>query len=273
MAWILEARELSPYYFLKRIMFDIYALQSECKKEALAGTNILTFAAETTLMENQQYLRENPLDAVCLNEGIYTVKKKNQPNALSHVVDINLKHCGACFRWDQSGVPCCHALAVLSAAGITTRPEFYTNCFHRLNQQATRTEMYRTCVLTGLVPDDNNVQNLKLTRSFQPLTPILHVDSRSSLTSKRIRSNGESTSGRAVKAHRKSKAPCPRCGKLLKDTGKMHDIRACLNAQRKKGGEAPTTEAPTTEESTSIVNDTQESSVTIHAASSKQTFL
>ena len=38
MAWILEARELSPYYFLKRIMFDIYALQSECKKEALAGT-------------------------------------------------------------------------------------------------------------------------------------------------------------------------------------------------------------------------------------------
>ena len=53
----------------------------------------------------------------------------------------------------------------------------------------------------------------------------------------------------------------------------MHDIRACLNAQRKKGGEAPTTEAPTTEESTSIVNDTRESSVTIHAASSKQTFL
>lgn len=50
MAWILEARELSPYYFLKRVMFDIYALQSECKKEALAGTNILTFAAETTLM-------------------------------------------------------------------------------------------------------------------------------------------------------------------------------------------------------------------------------
>jgi len=133
--------------------------------------------------------------------------------------------------------------------------------------------MYRTCVLTGLVPDDNNVQNLKLTRSFQPLTPILHVDSRSSLTSKRIRSNGESTSGRAVKAHRKSKAPCPRCGKLLKDTGKMHDIRACLNAQRKKGGEAPTTEAPTTEDSTSIVNDIQESSATIHAASSKQTFL
>ena len=45
----------------------------------------------------------------------------------------------------------------------------------------------------------------------------------------RIRSEGEQGKGRCIPSKSKDRVPCPRCSKILKNTGKKHDIVACNN--------------------------------------------
>jgi hypothetical protein len=236
MAWMLEARELSPYYFVKRIMSDIFSQQATLNDESRKSDRLLTDAAESWRLEALEKLRENPQEVTFLRRNVYSVHSIGNSTASVHTVDISLKHCGACMKWDQTGVPCHHAFAVLTTLGVMNDVGSYHSYFHRLHMQSLRQEMYTNCQLNGFLPDDNDVLSRKYSGSYTALTPVLREDKTSSLSKLRIHSTGDlGNKGRSRKPSSKSKVPCSRCGKLLKFSTQTHEIKACLNWQKKRG--------------------------------------
>lgn len=93
--------------------------------------------------------------------------------------------------------------------------------------------MYMHCKLSGVLPDDNDLENLIALGNFQPLIPLLQVDDLSAISKKRFRSEGEQGKGRYISAATKEKIQCLRCSKILKNTGKPHNIIACMNYANK----------------------------------------
>ena len=66
-------------------------------------------------------------------------------------------------------------------------------------------------------------------RKFENLKPITKIDEFSAISKKRIRSEGENGKGRYISSKIKDRIQCPRCSKIIKNTGKVHDIIACNN--------------------------------------------
>jgi hypothetical protein len=101
---------------------------------------------------------------------------------------------------------------------------------------STCSQCVRKCTLLGFLPDDNDVFSRKYSGNYAALTPVLREDRTTSLSKLRIQSTGDlSSKGRSRKPSSKSKVPCTRCGKLLKFSTQTHEIRACLNWQKKRG--------------------------------------
>ena len=80
---------------------------------------------------------------------------------------------------------------------------------------------------TGVLPDDNALENLMALGKFEPLVPMLKIDELSAISKKRFRSEGEHGKGRYISATTTGRIACPRCSMILKNTGRPHNNLAC----------------------------------------------
>lgn len=189
MAWLLDEREESPYFCIRLLFENIFRLEHAHNNEALSCESLLCNHAYKIFMENIKQLEENPQEVIETNvEGLYTVYKKNGGiNTSRYSVNIKSKHCGSCFKWNQGEVPCYHALAVFQHLDIMKSCDFFTEkYFHPVHLQKTRCDMYMNCKLSGVLPDDNALENLIALGNFQPLEPLLRIDDMSTISKKRI---------------------------------------------------------------------------------------
>ena len=232
----MEEREESPYYCIRYLFEHIFRLEQTYNDEAISCNSLLCDSAQKHFLENVKLLEENPQEIFETNvPGLYTVYKKNGGiNTARFTVNITSKHCGACFKWNQGEVPCYHALAVFRHMDIMNSDDFFSSkYFHPVHLQKTRQDMYMNRKLSGVLPDDNVLENMIAKGKFQPLRPVLKIDDFSAISRKRFRSEGENGKGRYISAATKDKIACPRCSKILKNTGKIHDIMACMKFANK----------------------------------------
>lgn len=115
-SWLINLRYHNCYKFVWMLLEKLTDLHNRQREKATKHTNTLTetalIAANVEIKHAQEYANVSIVDQ---ETGLYVVRHNNQ-NSLSHgcQVDMLKKSC-ECTRWEQKGVPCRHAIAVLHA--------------------------------------------------------------------------------------------------------------------------------------------------------------
>jgi hypothetical protein len=239
-SWCKEERSLGSAFFFTQAIFmtnaqrlvDLRATatKAEASRSRITPfayaifdhTRINTNAAHYTVLVQRQ---EPP-------KGLVTNAVGNSARQRTYNVDFLLMICD-CRHWEQSGVPCLHAVLLFHRV-YPSQPMpakyFYEWChIDRLKS------MFTTDDYMINIPDVDAVASLVYANADRyKLYPLIISDDTSSKSSKRIRSTGEgSSSGGQSKASlgRKQKRPCDGCGKLISGNtlvnGK-HKLSACV---------------------------------------------
>ena len=130
--------------------------------------------------------------------------------------------------WQQLGVPCIHAVAVIQQRQILSDPLFYTETyFHPSALTATKIALF-TNKLTGIFPSDSDVDERKILTDYLPLHPTIVLKKGEVISKKRFTSIGEAPSSSSITTtacKKGARKPCVHCGKLIK--GPHTNFRAC----------------------------------------------
>jgi hypothetical protein len=136
-------------------------------------------------------------------------------------VDTISMTCTCCY-WQQTGIPCQHAVAVFTLWNMPATELFSTKCFSATHLTSNWRKMYQESPdLVGMIPTEDEVKCFKVREensAVQLTQPALvAVDNFASSTMLRIRSRGErkragTTSVTQVKT---PKIICRNCGKII----------------------------------------------------------
>lgn len=134
-----------------------------------------------------------------------------------YIVSMGTREC-SCKHWQDSGVPCLHATAVVRKFALDRNEDFYTSkYFHETMLMSHRRAMFRECPLIGRLAADSDVAARRANGQYQKLTAVTKPFEGERVTSLRITSTGETSKGRSIKLRdaNKRQHQCPHCSKWI----------------------------------------------------------
>lgn len=151
-------------------------------------------------------------------------------------VDLSRMYCG-CGSYQQTGIPCIEAWAVIKQLGIPTaqifcETYFDSSCFSR----KLKSMFHDVPSLIGRLPTDANVDDRMCSKHYRNMRAPLHVDNKSDASSKRIASAGDSmrsNSAISKTAYKKAKIECQHCKTVLSRSSKHPQSRCAKNCTKK----------------------------------------
>jgi hypothetical protein len=234
--WLLEARHLSVYYFIRKVLGDGFTRHDAMRNDILSWNKILNFSAHASFEEVVLKERNQPLTCTILDSvaGIAMVHSASQDTWQATTCRVNLSEwkCDKCITWSQKGHPCREAWAVIRCLNRHTTSDFYTTrYFHRSLLAANFQNFFGDVPsLIGKLPSDNEICDYSAGHSARRVLPPIVQDATTPITSKRIRSVGESGTTSAISSKnlkKKTKRPCLACGRVLSENTK-HPTTACI---------------------------------------------
>jgi hypothetical protein len=161
---------------------------------------------------------------------------ETQEHGFTSGVNLSEKAC-TCGRYQQTGIPCMHAWAVLmelriSDSDLFTDKYFHMHCFTLpLKSMFTKVPSF-----IGTVPSTSAVEDRLHRQIFQTVRPRLVVNTVSCRSSKRITSSGEASGKSSISAgaFSKSRKQCGICLKMLARRT-IHPPSACKKVCLSKG--------------------------------------
>jgi hypothetical protein len=259
-AWCRRARFLDPLMFLKVFLSQILCRHDEYRTELENLSSVLHPQAikhfeviavlivicyyHVTLCECQGIQRAliiTPLEVHVTDtvRGCAHVHRitDSQERSITIDVDLSRMHCG-CGSYQQTGIPCVEAWAVIKQLGIPTaqifsEAYFDSSCFSRKLQS-----MFNDVPsLIGRMPTDGNVEERLCTKEYRSMRAPLHVDNKTDVSFKRIASAGDSSvrSNSAISktAYKKAKIECQHCKTVLSRSSKHPHSRCAKNCTMK----------------------------------------
>lgn len=245
-AWMIKIRTKgSAYVFCKELFLANLQRMNEMKGkiESLEKRVFMTVYAQNLYNENERKSRTynyavSPSRRTIVDpKGLVIVHDLgNEEVTYQYSVDFGKRTC-PCLRWQQTGVPCMHAIMFLKRCNI-----------RRLPLQARASYFYPWCMNTKLrlmlqgvemsVPLETSVVARSLSDPVRyKMLPRTKIDNVSSKSSARIASVGESGGGSGetlAEVGRKRKAPCPHCHAVI--SGKTsHLAHTCNKVAARKG--------------------------------------
>ena len=187
----------------------------------MASKEILLPWFQNKFEESIRIVNSSNYHIICTDNDnmIFSVNK----NKKSYRVDMGNNTC-TCFYWQQNGLPCFHATAVILLKQLNAHENFYQNVFEPEAFTSTLVEMFERNNCNGKVPSDDEIRaNQNSTNSLKANT----TKTFNATTNLRIQSEGK-TGGRAIAAttlRKNDRIPCPYCGKHVK--GGIHSATVC----------------------------------------------
>jgi hypothetical protein len=243
--WMVEDRQCgSAYNFATamhvKVMTRMNAMKLDVRNLPKGPADFLTPYAERCFRRNEQKVKLlGPLtfsvpeagNNECAPKVVVMGTSKLTGALRSHVVDFAAKTCG-CRHWEQSGVPCLHAIAYMHSAQMQAyKSYFYEWCWlSKLRGLMEDVEM--------LPPDETEVAARAASdRARYRLLPLINADATSSKSNKRIASNGDGKEGGGVpysQVGKMKKVVCRDCGKYISPRTD-HLPEACHNHRWRHG--------------------------------------
>jgi hypothetical protein len=211
--WLLEARHLSVYYFIRNVLGDVFTRHDEMRNDILSWYKILNFSPHENFEEVVLKERNQPLTCIILDSvaGIAMVHSASQDTWQATTCRVNLSEwkCDNCITWSQQGHPCREAWAVIRSLKRHTASDFYTTRYFHRSLLAVNFQNFFVDVpsLIGKLPSDNENCNYCAGHSVRRVLPPIVQDSTTPITSKRIRSVGESGTTSAISSKNLKKKP------------------------------------------------------------------
>jgi hypothetical protein len=234
MNFLLDAREMSPYFFIKQTLIDILELINSQRAEVM--NSIFTPYANDIIEKSRLGIQQNPYTVITLSASkmLYQLShtKSNIHHSTTYNLDLLRKTC-SCLKWSQEGVPCIHCIQVGIYLKIINE-EFYTKYVNKLWFTKTFKEVFNLKSMELIIPDDIAIDSRKAEKEYDNIN-ILTKISKSIISKKRIQSNGDSSSSASISATRAkaAKISCSICGKELARTTK-HPASACEKFMNRK---------------------------------------
>ena len=227
MSWILEERARSPYYFVKSMMHLLHDELQRQKDQALVITDVLTEYADKTYTENKHIQDCYSFEATPASDSTYHVINtvEDSITAPDYRVDWSTHKC-SCLQWQQSGVPCSHAVAVAEHLSVVATVFFAPPYFDKRMLQSTRREAFSTCNFDNKLPTHDEVLNRKATQNYSPLTYRLRTGHILPISTARYASQGESLHSGNRNPRRNIVRRCRLCYQPIKSP-RNHSIFKC----------------------------------------------
>jgi hypothetical protein len=187
---------------------------------------------------------------------------QTQERGTTSAVNLSDKAC-TCGLYQQTGIPCIHAWAVLMELSISDNCLFTEKYFHAHCFTAPLKSMFTTVPsFIGCVPSTFAVEDRLHRQVFQTVRARLVVDSTSSRSTKRITSSGEASGKSTISAKAFSKSRI-QCGICLETFAKrtIHPPSACAKVCSRKGITYP--ERRKCPELENIIDDTMDANCTL----------
>jgi hypothetical protein len=243
--WTKEARQMSPFYSLKHLLFRVFELNNTQRDEAMKRDHFLTADARRIFEENMRTLRlDHRLVTITDTvNGVGVVHPSKHARVMASLTSVTLvggfagRKC-LCTRWQQSGVPCVHAIAVALKLKLSLQHPLF---FHESCLTSTWRRMFESCpeYCAGVFVPDERIDAQALAHPQPPLASVLVRDVIKALIKKRIKSGGDDggnsfvTVGTLTKS---TKRACPGCGEVISGHT-SHPAWHCNAIWRKKRNE------------------------------------
>jgi hypothetical protein len=154
MNFLLEAREMSPYYFIRQALLDILNLINSQRVEEI--NSIFTPFAKDLIDKSLLKIQQHPYTITVLSQSkkLYQVSHttSNVYHATTYNVDMFKGTC-SCLKWSQLGIPCVHCIQV----GIYLKAineDFYNKYVNKLWFTTTFREVFTLPSMELIIPDD-----------------------------------------------------------------------------------------------------------------------
>lgn len=241
-SWARELRHISSAYFFCEELYCSLVQRINLMKariEDIPSKEYLTPVAKARVMENSERARYANYSVSISNKnkdaivGIVTIFKGSPPRKVMYNVDFLARKC-ECLHWQQSGVPCVHAMSVLQkypGKSLPTRKEyFYDWCY----ADALR-KTFQDIVLK--VPHRGDIKSQALLSPEYILYPAVSFDPNTNSSFTRFASQGDSRGGGGLSQSargKKKRRICALCTKNV-SVSTTHPACACKNHARRRG--------------------------------------
>jgi hypothetical protein len=222
--WTKEARHLSPYYCLKLLLFRVFELNNSQRNEAVNREHFLTADARRIFEENLRALRLDHRTVTVTDtvNGVGVVYPSQHAKVLTSLTSVSLLSGYAgrkcfCTRWQQSGVPCIHAIALALKLRWTLEFPMF---FHESCLTSTWRRMFEQCpeYCAGVFVTDERIAARALACPQTPLRSVVVPDKIKALIKKRIKSGGDDGGNSFITVAnlaKSAKRACPGCGEVI----------------------------------------------------------
>lgn len=231
-AWLLEVRALkSPYMIAKDFYIKVMERTNTTKSdiEKLPLSVQLTAFAKKCYENNERASRNNMFTATVSSNSddgkrpTGVVKVTHGSGVTCYTVSFPELQC-PCRHWEQSGIPCIHAIMLLKSINTPVHSShFYEFCHvDRLRK------MFKGVELT--VPYEDDVKDLAESHpEVYKLRPRISANVTSSTSCGRIASSGDGSKGggqSVSRAKKKDRVACLYCSRTVSGTTR-HDACSC----------------------------------------------
>ena len=221
MGWIKDIRLDSSYYFLKDMIDKIYVHINQQKETAINSNELLLPWFQEKFQDSIRHVHIANYIVTCTDKEnmMFNVNKDKK----NYRVDMNNNEC-TCYYWQQNGLPCFHATAVILRYELHKDDNFYTNVFDPEAFTTTLCHMFDSGNCLGKIPSEDEIRAKQETNALINGTIEATFEATTSL---RIQSEGRS-GGHTISAttlKKKNRIPCKYCGKCVKEG--IHPARVC----------------------------------------------
>ena len=138
-SWLLSARKLSPYFIIKNIISNVILHQQRCAHQVMQNQSIIAPYASTIFAKRFSKEDNNTIFTIRWGkrtlDGTATVDSTHRVVGANKSFQVDLqRHLCSCFVWQQTGIPCKHAIACLKQLQIEQEEFRYADFFPRASQ-------------------------------------------------------------------------------------------------------------------------------------------
>lgn len=232
-SWLLTARKLSPFYMIKNIVTNILIHQQRCEEKVSKCNDTISPYAALTFSKRFNHLNNN-LQVIwgkrsCNGSATVQLLGTAQINIINQFqVNLQDRRC-SCFVWQQTGIPCKHAIACMKELQTSLTTFRYGDYFYPMCSVECAKNMYKDIpsLTKAILPNDDEVYSLyDLNVGEEGNIFDLHDKYSLNIATKQLKSGDELTrnrklsrgeEGKRLNAYKKNgiKLPCPACGKKI----------------------------------------------------------
>jgi MULE transposase domain/MuDR family transposase/SWIM zinc finger len=223
-SWLLEARELPILPMFERIR---HLLMDWYNKRRVLEAQTPGILVKPIAEQIQQIIKDRARRYRFYSSNNIQFEVISGITMVDYLVNLELRTC-SCRRWQSTGFPCGHAIAILMA--LKQDPQTYAKDFYTINHYR---KTYENAILHPLTGDYSLPLQQPLTDNDDDLEDASDLDEASLLPpstrrpagrpkKRRIRGSSEAQEGSATRQHRQNR--CGRC------KGLGHSRRTCSEA-------------------------------------------